>query len=125
DITSLTPRNGSYTYNLETGIINYENIEWYLSQYITLRGVKHSFRIQDYLTNPSYSNGKFILHILDSENKEIFRHMPLEKGVPVSIDLTGRETQTYWVQLRVTNTELFSGFIEKPMLVEGDIPVLW
>src|SRR5699024_4225744 len=35
------------------------------------------------------------------------------------------ETQTYWVQLRVTNTELFSGFIEKPMLVEGDIPVLW
>ena len=43
----------------------------------------------------------------------------------VEVDLTGRDRQEYWVQLRVTNTELFSGFIEKPMLVEGDIPVLW
>src|SRR5699024_4350105 len=34
DITNLTPRKGSYTFDLETGVINYENIEWYLSQYI-------------------------------------------------------------------------------------------
>ena len=125
DITNLTPRKGSYTFDLETGVINYENIEWYLSQYIELRGVKHSFRVQDYLINPNYGISKMILQIYDSKNNIVVNNLTVEKGTPVSIDLTGREEQTYWLQLRVTNTELFSGYIEKPMLVEGDIPVLW
>ena len=124
DITKLTPRNGSYTYDLKTGRINYENIEWYLHQNIVLNGVKHVFRVEDFLSNPNYASGRINLQLLDSDNKTIINKFVTPKEI-VEVDLTGRDRQEYWVQLRVTNTELFSGFIEKPMLVEGDYSVLW
>ena len=124
DITKLTPRNGSYTYDLKTGRINYDNIEWYLHQNIVLNGVKHVFRVEDFLSNPNYASGRINLQLLDSVNKIIINKFVTPKEI-VEVDLTGRDKQEYWLQLRVTNTELFSGFIEKPMLVEGETPVLW
>ena len=89
-----------------------------------LNGVKHVFRVEDFLSNPNYASGRINLQLLDSDNKVIINKFVTPKEI-VEVDLTGRDRQEYWVQLRVTNTELFSGFIEKPMLVEGDIPVLW
>ena len=126
DLTKLSPRSSTSNieFDLDNGIVNYSNVEWYLSQYVVLNGVKHVFRIEDFLSNPNYSSGRINLQMFDSNSKLIINTFVTPKKI-VEVDLTGRDRQEYWLQLRVTNTELFSGFIEKPMLVEGETPVLW
>lgn len=126
DIANLTPRGGTatYDYDLKNGVVNYSDIEWYLSQNVVLNGVKHVFRLEDFLSNPNYASGRINLQLLDSDRVAVSTVLVTPK-TNVVVDLTGRDRQEYEVQIRVTNTELFSGFIEKPMLVEGDVSVLW
>lgn len=126
DIANLTPRGGTatYDYDLKNGVVNYSDIEWYLSQNVVLNGVKHVFRLEDFLSNPNYASGRINLQLLDSDRVVVSTVLVTPK-TNVVVDLTGRDRQEYEVQIRVTNTELFSGFIEKPMLVEGDVSVLW
>lgn len=126
DITSLSVRGAtaSYNYDTDSGVINYSNIEWYLHRDVILNGVKHTFRVEDYTSNPAVRNGELILMVKDSGGEQLV-YQSVHKKIPIVVDLTGRDSQVYTVELRVTNTELFSGFIEKPMLVEGDISVLW
>ena len=88
-------------------------------------GSKYVFRINDYLTNPAFYNGTLRLEIRDS-NLTIHYQESIVKKQNHIIDFTEMEYKEYDVRLRVSNTtEEFSGFLEKPMLVEGDIPVLW
>lgn len=126
DITKLTTRgaNSTHDYELDSGLINYNNVEWYVRGYFTLNGVKHTFRVKDFSSNPDYASGRINLQMLDSDGVVVINEFVTPKTI-VNVDLTGRDRQEYDVQMRVTNTTTFSGFIEKPMLVEGDIPVLW
>lgn len=127
DITKLTARGGPtamYDFEIDNGIVHYSNVEWYVRGYFTLNGVKHTFRVEDFLSNPNYASGRINLQLLDSEGKVVI-NVFVDPKTNVSVDLTGRDRQEYDVQMRVTNTTPFSGFIEKPMLVEGDISVLW
>lgn len=129
DITKLKARGGtektaSYDYDIDSGVVNYSNVEWYLSQDVVLNGVKHVFRLEDFLSNPNYATGRINVQLLDSNRTNVSTVLVTPKN-NVVIDLTGRDRQEYEVQIRVTNTEIFSGFIEKPMLVEGDVSVLW
>ena len=126
NITNLTPRGetATYDYDLKNGVVNYSDIEWYLSQKVVLNGVKHVFRLEDFLSNPNYASGRINLQLMDSD-RVVVTSVFVTPKTNVVVDLTGRDRQEYEVQIRVTNTELFSGFIEKPMLVEGDVSVLW
>lgn len=127
DITNLTPF-GSDTplteIEIDSGIVNYNNVMWNISQNVSLNGVKHSFRVSDYLTNPDYYSGFLRFEMVDENSETVFAQS-VSKNTVYTIDLTGKPTQEYSIRLRPTNATAFSGFIEKPMLVEGDIPVLW
>ena len=112
-------------YEYINGIVHYSGVLAYLSSNILMGGSKYVFRINDYLTNPTYYKGNLRLEIRDS-NLAILYQETIDKKQNYIIDFTEMEYQEYDVRLRVSNTtEEFSGFLEKPMLVEGDIPVLW
>jgi len=127
DITNLT-RAGETTpfteFDIDSGIVYYNDVQWVFSQIVTLSGIKHSLRVNDYVTNPNYYTGLLRIEISD-ENEEIVFISTIRKNTVYTIDLTGNERKEYTIKFRPTNATSFSGFIEKPMLVEGDIPVLW
>ncbi len=105
-------------------IVYYNGVQWVFSQSVSLSGVKHSLRVNDYVTNPNYYTGILRIEIADV-NDEIVFISTISKNTVYTIDLTGIEIQEYTIKFRPTNATIFSGFIEKPMLVEGDFPVLW
>ena len=111
-------------YEYINGIVHYSGVLAYLSSKIFMGGTKYVFRINDYLTNPTYYSGLLRLEIRD--NQSLIYGENIVKQQNYVIDFSEQEYKEYDVRLRVTNTsEEFSGFLEKPMLVEGDIPVLW
>lgn len=127
DISKLTARGESTpitNYEIENGVVHYSNVAWYIRQNIVMNGVKHVFRVEDYLTNPDFNNGTLQIFINDLSG-ELVKRVNVNKKETVVIDMTGLARQTYDFQLRISNTKPFSGFIEKPMLVEGDHTVLW
>lgn len=128
DITRLLNYTGNAPiteFDIESGVVNYSDAVWYFSQInVSLNGVKHSFRVSDYLTFSGYNSGLLRLEIRDENNDTAFIEN-VRKNTVYTVDLTGKERQNYTIIFRVTNGTAFTGFIEKPMLVEGDIPVLW
>ena len=111
-------------YEYINGIVHYSGVLAYLSSNILMGGSKYVFRINDYLTNPSYYGGMLRLEIRD--NQTLIYGENIVKKQNYIIDFSDKEYKEYDVRFRVSNTnEEYSGFFEKPMLVEGDIPVLW
>lgn len=126
DLTKLNARGttSTYDFDVDNGIINYNNVEWYLNQDVILNGVKHVFRVEDYLTNTNFNNGTLQI-VINNLSGDLIKRVNVNKKETTVIDMTGYDRQTYDFQLRVTNNEIFRGFIEKPILVEGDYTVLW
>lgn len=126
DITKVSPRGttSAVDYDLDNGLLNYNGVESYVSVNVTLNGVQHTFRVEDYLTNPSYYSGVLNFQMMDSDGDSVISARVSPK-TNLSVDLTGRDRQEYNMLFRVTSSTSFSGFIEKPMLVEGDHTVLW
>ena len=111
-------------YEYINGIVHYSGVLAYLSSNISMGGSKYVFRINDYLTNPSYYSGLLRLEIMD--NQTLIYGKNIVKKQNYIIDFSDKEYKEYDVRFRVSNSnEEYSGFLEKPMLVEGDIPVLW
>ena len=111
-------------YEYINGIVHYSGVLAYLSSSILMGGSKYVFRINDYLTNPSYYSGLLRLEIRD--NQTLIYGENIVKKQNYIIDFSDKEYKEYDVRFRVSNTnEEYSGFFEKPMLVEGDVPVLW
>lgn len=116
------------TYNIEKGIINFDSLTWQMFSYQTLNGVKHAFRVKDYSSDPQYYQGLLrfrIIEVIDGVDGDVLIDLSVPKNKVMIVDLSGRETQKYRIELRPTGGTALTGFIEKPMLVEGDIPVLW
>ena len=111
-------------YEYINGIVHYSGVLAYLSTSVFMGGSKYAFRINDYLTNPSYYSGLLRIEIRD--NQKLIYGENIVKKQNYIIDFSDKEYKEYDVRFRVSNTnEEYSGFLEKPMLVEGDIPVLW
>ena len=127
DITKLNRYGGNTPiteFEIDDGIVHYSDIQYYLTQNIELNGVKHTLRVEDYLTNPDVRNGLLNVWLKDLSDDVVFSSN-VAKQTNIEIDLSGRDRQEYVIQIRVSDNTSFSGFIEKPMLVEGDISVLW
>ena len=113
-------------YEYINGIVHYSGVLGYLGANIFMGGSKYVFRVNDYLTNPNYIGGMLLLEIRDSRDLSIAYSSRINKKENYVIDFTNHEYGEYDVRIRVSSlNEEFSGFLEKPMLVEGDIPVFW
>ena len=112
-------------YEIEEGIIHFSNVIWHIYTIEELNGVKHVFRVEDYTSDPNYYQGLLRVTIRENESNTQIIDTTIIKGSTVDIDLTGKPRQEYKIELRPTGSNALSGIIEKPMLVEGDISLLW
>ena len=123
DITKFKPYNniGQIETNVKDGVINYTNVPYYISTTVNLKKGNHVFRVKDYTSHSHLYNGKIRFHLLEAS--EVIYSKDMSKGELFSFNIS--KNGEYSVQLRISNVTQINGFIEKPMLVEGDIPVLW
>ena len=113
------------SYEIEEGIIHFSNVIWNIYTIEELNGVKHVFRVEDYTSDPTYYQGVLRVTIKEIESNTQIIDTTVRKGQTVNIDLTGKPRKEYRIELRPTGGNSLSGIIEKPMLVEGDISLLW
>ena len=93
----------------------------FISFVVELEPKVHTFRIEDFTVDTIY-NGMFRFQVQDSKKEFIYTTSVNKKG-HFTFDLTSYEdTDTFKVFFY---REAGQGFFEKPMLVEGDFPVLW
>lgn len=112
----------TWEFDEETGVVNYNfTTGQFIYFEVELEPRVHTFRIQDFTVNTLY-NGDFRFQLRDSDREYIHITNVSKKG-RYNFDLTSYgTTQTFEVYFY---REAGSGFFEKPMLVEGDISVLW
>ena len=113
------------SYEIEEGIIHFSNVMWKIYTIEELNGVKHVFRVEDYTSDPTYYRGLLRVTIKENESNTQIIDTVVRKRQTVNINLTGKPRQEYTIELRPTGGNALSGIIEKPMLVEGDISLLW
>ena len=98
---------------------------WSIYTIEELNGVKHVFRVEDYTSDPTYYQGLLRVTIKENVSNTQIIDTTVRKGSTVDINLSGKPRQEYTIELRPTGANPLSGIIEKPMLVEGDISLLW
>ena len=81
--------------------------------------------MEDYNSDPEYNQGLLKLNIKENESNKIIIDTVVRKGQTIDIDLYGKPRQEYRIELKPTGSNALSGIIEKPMLVEGDVSLLW
>ena len=113
------------SYEIEEGIIHFSDVIWQIYTIEELNGVKHVFRVEDYTSDPNYYQGVLRVIIRENESNTQIIDTTVRKGQTVDINLSGKPRQKYRIELRPTGGNALSGIIEKPMLVEGDISLLW
>ena len=113
------------SYEIEEGIIHFSNVTWQIFTTEELNGVKHVFRVEDYSSDPNYYQGLLRLIIRENASNTLIIDTTVRKGQTIDINLLGKQRQLYRIELRPTGGTPLSGIIEKPMLVEGDISLLW
>ena len=113
------------SYEIEEGIIHFSNVTWQIFTTEELNGVKHVFRVEDYSSDPNYYQGLLRLIIRENASDTLIIDTTVRKGQTIDINLLGKQRQLYRIELRPTGGTPLSGIIEKPMLVEGDISLLW
>ena len=112
-------------FEIEEGILHFRNLIWQMHTIEELNGVKHVFRVENYTSDPDYYQGLLRLIIRVNETDEEVINTTVNKMETIDVDLSGKPRQSYRIELRPTGANNLSGFIEKPMLVEGDYSVLW
>ena len=113
------------SYEIEEGIVHFSDVTWQLYTIEELNGVKHVFRVEDYTSDPNYYQGLLRLLVKENETNTLIIDTVVRKGQTIDINLSGKPRQEYRIELRPTGATAISGIIEKPMLVEGDISLLW
>lgn len=128
DITKFT-QYGTEKYitefDVDEGVLYFTNLFWQMYTIEELNGVKHVFRVENYTSDPDYYQGLLRLIIRVNETNEEVINTTVNKMQTIDVDLSGKPRQSYRIELRPTGGNQLSGFIEKPMLVEGDYSVLW
>ena len=113
------------SYEIEEGIIHFSDVIWQIYTIEELNGVKHVFRVEDYTSDPNYYKGLLRVIIRENESNTQIIDTVVNKRQTININLSGKPRQKYRIELRPTGSNALSGIIEKPMLVEGDISLLW
>ena len=113
------------SYEIEEGIIHFSDVVWQIYTIEELNGVKHVFRVEDYTSDPNYYQGLLRVIIRENESNTPIIDTVVNKKQTIDINLLGKQRQLYRIELRPTGGTPLSGIIEKPMLVEGDISLLW
>src|SRR5699024_10747451 len=90
--------------------------------YVHLKPKIYHFKVKNYTGSEVY-NGFIRLRIQDIG--EVFFNENVEKNKLTKIDLSNIIEKEYDVRIYVSSSNPVNGFIEKPMFVEGDYPVLW
>ena len=112
----------TWEFDEETGIVYYNfTTGQFISFNVKLEPRVHTFRIEDFTVNTGFS-GNFRFQLRDS-NREYIHIENIPKKGHYTFDLTSYGVvDTFQIYLY---REAGEGFIEKPMLVEGDYSVLW
>ena len=122
---------GSESFDFENGIIYYNDLTWSMGAYVDLKNTRHCLKVKDYDTFSGYYNGvlRVVVKEVDPENLSDIQTVfdsTLSKETTVIVDLsTQTSTKKYNIMFKPTDSTKYSGFIEKPMLVEGDYTVDW
>lgn len=114
---------GSLEVDIEKGIVSYKGMSFYVRTKQHISSGVYYFKIKDYQRQTGYG-GMLNLRFVDMGNNVLFSSN-IEKNTLVKIDLSSVDSQQMWIEYRTTGVEKVDGFIEKPMLVMGDYPVLW
>ena len=116
----------NYSYDLETGIINYSNMGYYLAQKVKLYNINHSFFIKNYTSHSDKYGGLIRVEIIKESDNTIIFLKDLEPNLIHHINISNtKKIDNYIIRIRITNDEVKNGFLEKIMLVEGDITTSW
>ena len=115
---------GEVNYDPTTGVLNYSELAFYFRVYIPLKPKKYYFRVPDYTSHSGVYGGRFRLRIESTGGDPIFNE-DIAKNSVTEVDLTNDVERVYEVRFYIASSEPLSGYIEKPMLTEGEYPVLW
>ena len=116
----------NYSYDLETGIINYSNMGYYLLQKVKLYNINHSFFIKNYTSHSNKYGGLIRVEITKESDNTLIFSKDLEPNLIHHINISNtKKIDNYIIRIRITDSEVKNGFLEKIMLVEGDITTSW
>ena len=115
-----------FTFDLETGVINYSNYTGYLYQDIIMDNKVHTFLFEDYSQHMDNFGGRPIFRVIRKSDKEILFNFNNNVNEPYSFDLSDQnENDLYQIRFYFSLEGGHSGFIKKMMLVEGDVVPTW
>ena len=109
--------------DIENGIVRYSNLAYYMRNTKILRKGVHAFRIKDYTGHSDSFEGKLRFQVRGVGDSTNLFSVDVGRGETRSFNVI--EEKEYYLELRPTGVDRKEGFIEKPMLVEGDYSVLW
>lgn len=109
--------------DIENGIVRYSNLAYYMRNTKILRKGVHTFRIKDYTGYTDIFGGKLRFQVRAVGDSTNLLSVDVGRGETHSFNVI--EEKEYYLELRPTGVDRKAGFIEKPMLVEGDYSVLW
>ena len=115
-----------YTFDLETGVINYSNFTGYLYQNIIMDNKVHTFLFEDYSQHMDNFGGRPIFRVIRKSDNEMLFNFNNNINEPYSFDLSDQnENDLYQIRFYFSFEGGHSGFIKKMMLVEGDVVPTW
>ena len=115
-----------YTFDLETGVINYSNFTGYLYQNIIMDNKVHTFLFEDYSQHMDNFGGRPIFRVIRKSDNEMLFNFNNNINEPYSFDLSDQnENDLYQIRFYFSLEGGHSGFIKKMMLVEGDVVPTW
>src|SRR5699024_2737421 len=109
--------------DIENGVIRYSNLAYYIRTVKSLKKGVHSFSVKDYTIHEDVFEGKLRFQVRYADDLSSLVYFDVEKDEIYSFNIV--DEKEYYIELRPTGVSRKEGLIEKPMLVEGDIPVLW
>ena len=117
---------GDIDYDVTSGMLTYTGITWNIRTTVRLNNTIHTLYLKDYDSNPAYIGGYIRVAVVDLDNNNIIPQTNVFKNTPLKLDLTSMsEPQDVTLILRVTTGDVYSGYIEQPMLVEGEYTSGW
>lgn len=123
DLSKLVPRSTTATVDvdLENGIINYQNHNNDLILTKHLNVGDYVYSVKNYTRNSGYGGMRF--RVSNGQGDDIVNEN--YTGEPIKFSIKDSTPQPVDIRIYPTNAVVASGFIEKPVLVEGEYPALW
>lgn len=111
---------GEHSYDNNSGVINYTSIatRFNIPFYVPENTEFLTFNIKDY--DIAVNEGVFRFRLQEVDGSVLTNYTSVDKNVPIKVDVSGLSGKLIFA-VHTGST----GSFEKPMLVEGDVPVLW